>query len=314
MLLLSQSKFFNPTSPGIIPPHLFGEGVPDLEDLFGSLDLCQCEHCASVYSPAAYLVDILHFLMNRPANTPGRTALDVLFGNPEDETRRRWDIGEIELTCHNTNTALPHIDLVNEILEQAVAPNGGFHFKPRATPMRSAPTLSTSTSRHTPFWQTRSTPGACLSISSAAEARRYLAQLGVRRDVLMEHFRREGAAPLPIDVSRRISGPDAARTRHHQRQRYETTRQMWGMGTAEFNQLLAEAARHSRAGSLGPFVRGAGRILDVGLVNPGGAMRIQFAGADCNLATATITGLTSASLGSHASLRPPSAQAGLADL
>ena len=165
LVLLSQSKLFNPASPGILPSHLFGEGVPDLEDLFGSLDLCQCEHCTSVYSPAAYLVDILHFLMNRPAKTPGRTALDVLFGNPDDETRRRWDIGEIELTCHNTNTALPHVDLVNEILENAVAPSpAASRFKPKATPMRSAPTPNTSTNRRTPSWPTRSTRGACPSI------------------------------------------------------------------------------------------------------------------------------------------------------
>ena len=61
------------------------------------------------------------------------------------QRRRRWDIGEIELTCENTNTALPHIDLVNEILEQAVAPNGGFLFRPRATLTHSAPIPNTST-------------------------------------------------------------------------------------------------------------------------------------------------------------------------
>src|SRR5688500_243246 len=47
LMLLSQSKLFNPTSPGIFAEHLFGEGVPDLEELFGSLDLCQCDHCSS---------------------------------------------------------------------------------------------------------------------------------------------------------------------------------------------------------------------------------------------------------------------------
>ncbi len=52
LLLLSQSIVFNPTNPAIIAPHLAGQGGPDLEDLFGSLDLCKCEHCNSVYSPA----------------------------------------------------------------------------------------------------------------------------------------------------------------------------------------------------------------------------------------------------------------------
>jgi hypothetical protein len=36
--------------------------MPNLRGLFGSLDLCECEHCRSVYSPAAYLVELLQFL------------------------------------------------------------------------------------------------------------------------------------------------------------------------------------------------------------------------------------------------------------
>jgi hypothetical protein len=83
--------------------------VPDWETLFGSLDMCACEHCRSVYSPAAYFVDVLNFLHEQG------TAGTVLLG-------RRPDLGEIELTCENTNTPLPYVDLVNEVLEAAVAP------------------------------------------------------------------------------------------------------------------------------------------------------------------------------------------------
>ena len=32
---------------------------PTMESLFGSMDYCECEHCRSVLSPAAYLVDLL---------------------------------------------------------------------------------------------------------------------------------------------------------------------------------------------------------------------------------------------------------------
>lgn len=94
------------------PPQV--EGVPEWETLFGSLDLCACEHCRSVYSPAAYLVDVLAFLKERRAKA-GKTVTDILFG-------RRPDIGDIELTCENTNTPLPYVDLVNEILENSIAP------------------------------------------------------------------------------------------------------------------------------------------------------------------------------------------------
>jgi receptor-binding and translocation channel-forming TcA subunit of Tc toxin/ABC toxin-like protein/neuraminidase-like protein/putative peptidoglycan binding protein len=105
------------------------EGTADWATLFGSLDLCECEHCRSVYGPAAYFVDVLHFLRNRrlidtftraaDGNVTGvtwksTTAKDALF-------ERRADLGEIELTCENTNTPLPYVDLVNEVLENAIA-------------------------------------------------------------------------------------------------------------------------------------------------------------------------------------------------
>ena len=91
------------------------QDIPQLRTLFGSLDYCACEECRSILSPAAYLVDVLEFLRRRPARAAGTSARDVLFG-------RRPDLGEIELTCENTNTEVPYIDLVNELLENAVAP------------------------------------------------------------------------------------------------------------------------------------------------------------------------------------------------
>jgi hypothetical protein len=91
------------------------DGVPDWPTLFGSLELCACDHCRSMLSPAAYFVDTLHFLSARPSRIKGKNVKDVLFA-------RRPDLGEIELTCENTNTTLPYVDLVNEILEEAVAP------------------------------------------------------------------------------------------------------------------------------------------------------------------------------------------------
>ncbi len=86
------------------------EAIPNWTTLFGSPVLCECEHCRSVYSPAAYFVDIIWaFLKNVPA------ALDTLY-------KRRPDIPHIELSCENINTPLPYVDLVNEILENAVSP------------------------------------------------------------------------------------------------------------------------------------------------------------------------------------------------
>ncbi|MEB3281214.1 MAG: Tc toxin subunit A [Lyngbya sp.] len=93
---------------------------PTLEELFGEMDYCACEHCRSVLSPAAYLVDLLQFI-DRQTNAK-ENPLDVLLN-------RRPDIQHLQLTCENTNTVLPYIDLVNEILEHFVVngvENGNF--------------------------------------------------------------------------------------------------------------------------------------------------------------------------------------------
>ncbi|MBK9316765.1 MAG: hypothetical protein IPM55_21345 [Acidobacteria bacterium] len=118
---------------------------PTMESLFGSLDFCECEHCRSVLSPAAYFVDLLQFLdydklvwkdflddwkekhngeayqkdwkkqgTNQPQPDEEKTPYHALI-------ERRPDLLHLPLTCENTLTALPYIDVVNEILEYYVA-------------------------------------------------------------------------------------------------------------------------------------------------------------------------------------------------
>jgi Tc toxin complex TcA C-terminal TcB-binding domain/Neuraminidase-like domain/Salmonella virulence plasmid 28.1kDa A protein len=93
--------------------------LPNLQTLFGSQDYCECRYCRSVYSPAAYFVDVMRFLGERGTQgstiNAGKNVREILL-------ERRPDLGEIELSCENTNTPLPYIDLVNEILEDTVAP------------------------------------------------------------------------------------------------------------------------------------------------------------------------------------------------
>ena len=100
--------------------------IANLETLFGEMNLCACEHCQSVYSPAAYLVDLLEFLKDRKTED-NRTFQEVLF-------ERRPDIQNIQLSCANTNTVVPYIDLVNEILEEEVAKSRGIVIEPPTTP------------------------------------------------------------------------------------------------------------------------------------------------------------------------------------
>jgi hypothetical protein len=82
---------------------------PTLEGLFGEMDYCECSHCRSVLSPAAYMVDLLNFI-DKAGEGGDKNPLDVLL-------ERRPDIEHLQLTCENTHTVLPYIDLVNEILE-----------------------------------------------------------------------------------------------------------------------------------------------------------------------------------------------------
>lgn len=105
---------------------------PTMESLFGSLDFCECEHCRSVLSPAAYLVDLLKFLepddevwkgfLNDWKSKHNDLDYTVNFMKAFDAlVQRRPDLPHLPLTCENTLTALPYIDLVNEILEYYVA-------------------------------------------------------------------------------------------------------------------------------------------------------------------------------------------------
>ena len=105
---------------------------PTIESMFGSMDFCECEHCRSVLSPAAYLVDLLQFVDVEP-HVWGNFLADwkkkhnnqnytTKYKNPyEALIERRPDLPYIQLTCENTHTALPYIDIVNEILEYYVA-------------------------------------------------------------------------------------------------------------------------------------------------------------------------------------------------
>jgi Tc toxin complex TcA C-terminal TcB-binding domain/ABC toxin N-terminal region/Neuraminidase-like domain/Salmonella virulence plasmid 28.1kDa A protein len=86
-----------------------------LSTLFGTQDFCATDECTSVLSPAAYLCDLLLWLRNHPLTGAFATALDALFA-------RRADIGHLLLNCPNTEVPLPYIDLVNELLEDAVSP------------------------------------------------------------------------------------------------------------------------------------------------------------------------------------------------
>ena len=175
---------------------------PDYQTLFGSLDFCSCGDCQSVYSPAAYLVDLLYWLHHGP-KTADKSPLDVLFEN------RRGDIGGIELSCKNTNTPLPYIDLVNEVLELLVAPPDAavsYQTQGSATDLAAHPEHL-----HDPAYETLLGDVYPFNLPFdlwLEEARTYLGHLGVPRHQLMAAFHAEGrdAALTDLKVARESLG------------------------------------------------------------------------------------------------------------
>lgn len=80
--------------------------LPDYQELFGGLDFKKGEEARSVYSPAAYLADLLQLMEDEFQNT--------------DVSDRRSDIREILLNEENTYTEVPFLNIVNEILENKI--------------------------------------------------------------------------------------------------------------------------------------------------------------------------------------------------
>lgn len=92
-------------------------------DLFGAQEFCDCEHCRSVLSPAAYFVDLMKFIKDTVTDTvfTGAKATDTL-----RLKNRRPDLWILPLTCENTNTQIPTLDVINEILENYIAVKNGY--------------------------------------------------------------------------------------------------------------------------------------------------------------------------------------------
>ncbi|AMN67511.1 neuraminidase-like domain-containing protein [Psychrobacter sp. P11G5] len=265
--------------------------LPTWEKLFGSISFCACEHCRSVYSPAAYLVDLLAFLRDRKKD--GRTALEVLF-------LRRGDIGKIELNCHNTNTTLPYVDLVIEVMEHflasaAVNTNANWWdenevpqtFGERED-LRVHPENIVAAAYG--LLQNRDYPWTLPFNLWAAEMRSYLEPLGVKRTEIMgilnPHSQGSFPATLRTDIAAEALG---------------LIPREWSIiigsqaeGLAGWGSELAPATIEElrnvkslmRKGSLAYLeVR---RLLDTKFVNANGDLEIEFASDHCDLDHATI--------------------------
>jgi hypothetical protein len=192
---VAPSAVARPPAAAALQPML--AGFPNLQSLFGANDYCSCQHCRSMHGPAAYLVDMLQFLKHRTA-TVG-TAREVLLA-------RRPDLGVIELSCDNTNGVMPYIDLVCEVLEDAVSAPSQAAVRARQTSgspeeLRANPRFvneaAYTTLRSAVF------PHAAPFDLWTAEVRAFLRQLGVPWHDLLAAFQVPGAgatAASPTDT------------------------------------------------------------------------------------------------------------------
>jgi len=96
-------------------------GLKDIQsfsDIFGSQNYCECEHCKSVLSPAAYFVDLMRFLELRVLQSDTDSPLPDT--NSIHLKVRRPDLWDLELSCENTNKRIPYIGVIVEVLSKFI--------------------------------------------------------------------------------------------------------------------------------------------------------------------------------------------------
>ncbi|KKY18164.1 putative toxin subunit [Phaeomoniella chlamydospora] len=96
-----------------------GEKQVNWEALFGSNDEALVEDSSTVYSPAAYLVDLLQYLRKVKSTKTETNALGMLL-------HRRPDLADLQLSRENTEVPIPYIDLANEVMESFIADYGNY--------------------------------------------------------------------------------------------------------------------------------------------------------------------------------------------
>lgn len=97
------------------PSKLLTQDTSTLANLCRELEAPEGDECLSVLSPAAYFADILK-LLGEKKTIKGPTMLDFLQG-------RRPDLVNIELSCANTKSLVPYLDIANEIMASFIALN-----------------------------------------------------------------------------------------------------------------------------------------------------------------------------------------------
>lgn len=174
----------------------FPAQIPNWTALFGSPDFCACSDCQSILSPAAYMVDLLNqFVDPFIADNKGHKGTALLFS-------RRPDINTLQLSCENTNTTLPYIDLVNELLEDAVSPGTAVpHDSTDGQPADLMAVPEYLNQKAYDILAGEVFPWGLPFDLGLSQARGYLSNLKVQRSALMQALQASPSDPDPTDGS-----------------------------------------------------------------------------------------------------------------
>ena len=87
------------------------QNLPGYQEMFGSLNYCDCVSCKSILGPAAYYVDLMR-IIDRYITVPNEGKIPANLTLQD----RRPDLFSLPLTCDNTNGLIPYLEVVNETL------------------------------------------------------------------------------------------------------------------------------------------------------------------------------------------------------
>ncbi len=94
--------------------------LPSFSDLFGSQDYIPSPHCQSVVGPAAYFVDLMR-VVDEQITSNTKNKIPEWAKLPE----RRSKLFTQELTCAETNTPVPKLQIVNQVIHDFLVPQIG---------------------------------------------------------------------------------------------------------------------------------------------------------------------------------------------
>ncbi|MFD3003504.1 neuraminidase-like domain-containing protein [Pontibacter toksunensis] len=92
--------------------------IDGFAEFLGGSSTCNCKHCQSITGPIAYYVDLMDFLKEKVLDKHFRNSPNHLI-HPRSRRPDLWE--SLPLSCESTDTLIPYLIIINEILENFIA-------------------------------------------------------------------------------------------------------------------------------------------------------------------------------------------------